>query len=126
VAQQDGNFALAVADNALLTTAFTSFSGLTVDATTVLVKFTWVDDLDLDGLVTSNDAITFGNNFSPGDPATRATGDMDYDGVFTSNDAILFGNNYDTSLPSLPEPGGLGVLGAAAFSLSFGRRRRLR
>jgi hypothetical protein len=64
----------------------------------------------VEGLGTTNDAITFGNNYFPGDPATRATGDMDYDGVFTTNDAILFGNNYDTSLPSLPEPSGLLLL----------------
>jgi hypothetical protein len=90
------------------------------------VKFTWVDDLDLDGLVTSNDAIQFGNNYSLGDPATHMTGDMDYDGVFTTNDAILFGNNYDTSLPSLPEPGSLGLLllGSAA-GLTVRRRRRV-
>ena len=99
-----------------------SFDGLTVDNTTVLVKFTWVDDLDLDGLVTANDAIQFGNNYSPGDPATRATGDMDYDGVFTANDAIIFGNNYDTTLPSLPEPGSLSVVGLAAAVML--RRRR--
>ena len=90
-----------MADNALLTSAFTTFSGLSVDTTTVLVKFTWVSDLDLDGRVTANDAITFGNNYSPGDPTTRMFGDVDFDGLFTANDAINFGNNYDTTLPQL-------------------------
>jgi hypothetical protein len=107
-----------------LTSAYSSFDGLAVDATTVLVKFTWVDDLDLDGLVTSNDAIQFGNNYSPGDAATHQSGDMDYDGVFTTNDAILFGNNYDTSLPSLPEPGVAGVLAVVAAARMLRRRRR--
>jgi hypothetical protein len=124
VAQQDASFILAVADNAQLTTPHSSFAGIDVDATSVLVRFTWVDDLDLDGLVTPNDAIVFGNNYSPGDPATHVTGDMDYDGVFTANDAILFGNNYDTSMGSqsfltlLPEPASLlaalGILGIAS------------
>jgi MYXO-CTERM domain-containing protein len=47
---------------------------------------------------------------------------MDYDGVFTTNDAILFGNNYDTSVPSLPEPGALGVLGLLGL---YAARRRM-
>jgi hypothetical protein len=101
VAAADGNYTVGVADNALLTTAYTSFSGVTVDATTVLIKFTWVCDLDLDGLVTANDAILFGNNYSPGDPTARMFGDMDFDGIFTTNDAILFGNNYDDTLPQV-------------------------
>jgi hypothetical protein len=124
-----GNYALGVADNATLTNKFgdgtggkPQFSGQNVDDTTVLVKFTHRVDLDLDGLVTTNDAITFANNYLVNGAGTWSTGDVDYDGKHTQNDAIIFATFYNATLPSLPEPGTLGLLCALASPLV--RRRR--
>jgi hypothetical protein len=103
-ASLDGNYTVAVADNAQLPAPFGTaqggppFSGVDVDLTTVLVKFTHRADVDLDGLITPNDASIFGTNYSENDFANWAMGDMDYDGLFTPNDASIFGTFYDESL----------------------------
>jgi autotransporter-associated beta strand protein len=129
----NGNFALGIAENGQLVNSFGNgtttgplFDGQSVDSTTVLIKFTHRIDLDLDGLVTGNDAAVFNGWFSEGDSgATWQTGDVDYDGAWTSNDAAVFNSFYDESLGSLPEPGvagfGCGIAGLAAI-----RRRRNR
>jgi hypothetical protein len=101
-------YALGVATNGSLVNPFGNgttgplFAGQSVDNTTVLIKFTHRVDLDLDGLVTGNDASVFNNNYDEGNGiATWQTGDMDYDGVWTSNDAAFFNCCYDESLPQL-------------------------
>jgi autotransporter-associated beta strand protein len=132
----NGNYALGVAENGMLTNPFGSqdpndpnslnpqFDNQTVDNTTVLVKFTHRVDLDLDGLVTGNDAAVFNGSFSEGDGgATWQTGDVDYDGVYSSNDAAIFNSFYDESLAHLPEPGALSLLGLAALGVARRRRR---
>jgi autotransporter-associated beta strand protein len=129
----NGNYALGVAENGLLTNPFGAgdpndpnslnpqFDNQAVDNTTVLVKFTHRVDLDLDGLVTGNDAAVFNGSFSEGDGgATWQTGDVDYDGTWSSNDAAIFNSFYDESLAHLPEPGSISLLGFLALSL---RRR---
>jgi hypothetical protein len=81
-------------------------------------------DLNLDGLVTDADAITFSTNYESGAPAYWSIGDLDYDGVFSDNDAIIFGTFYDTGLAHLPEPASIGLLGVGALGLLQRRRRR--
>jgi hypothetical protein len=104
----NGNYALGVALNGSLVNPFGDgttgplFAGQTVNASDVLVKFTHRVDLDLDGLVTGNDAAVFNGAFSEGDGgATWMSGDVDYDGFWTSNDAAFFNSFYDESLPQL-------------------------
>jgi hypothetical protein len=103
-AEAAGNFMLGVAENASLAVPFGDgttgplFAGQSVDGTCVLVKYTHRIDLDLDGLITSNDAAVFNGSYSEGDAAIWSIGDMDYDGLFTSNDAALFNGFYDESL----------------------------
>ena len=95
------NFALAVSDNARLTIPFDStrlFAGEAVDTTSVLVKFTHRVDLDLDGVITTNDATIFNSNYGEGATSRWAIGDVDFDGLFTTNDATLFNSFYDESL----------------------------
>ena len=101
------------------------FDGTPVNAQSVLVKFTWQDDLNLDGVVDITDAAAFGNSYDGG--ATNghsfAQGDLNYDGFIDASDAQIFRDAYSTSLAQLPEPssfllGGLGLLG-----LLFVRRR---
>jgi hypothetical protein len=129
IAAIDGAYTVAIADNAALPAPFGSaqggplFSGVDVDLDTILIKFTHRADVDLDGVITPNDASIFGTNYSENDPATWAMGDMDYDGIFTPNDASIFGTFYDESLASLPEPASLGLLGLLATGLMRRRRR---
>jgi hypothetical protein len=106
----NGNYALGVAENSLLTNPFGSedpndpnslnpkFDGETIDLSTVLVKFTNRVDLDLNGLVDGNDAAIFNGGFSEGDGATWMAGDVDLDGLYGSNDAAIFNSFYDESL----------------------------
>jgi autotransporter-associated beta strand protein len=130
IAALDGSYVLAVADNAALAAPFGTanggplFAGVDVDLTTVLVKFTHRADVDLDGVISPNDASIFGTNYSEGDPATWATGDMDYDGVFTPNDASIFGTFYDESVASLPEPAALGMIVLSGLFSAVRRPRR--
>jgi autotransporter-associated beta strand protein len=62
-----------------------TFDGQTVDATTVLVKFTWLGDTNLDGIVDASDLA----RISP-TGTTWATGDFNYDGVVNADDYALF------------------------------------
>ena len=90
-----------MADNSRLAIPFSStrlFSGQAVDSTAVLVKFTHRVDLDLDGVITTNDATIFNSNYSEGGAARWGIGDVDFDGLFTTNDATLFNSYYDESL----------------------------
>lgn len=106
-AASDPNFHLGVADNANLPQPFGTaqggplFDGVDVDDTCVLVKFTHRTDLNLDGLVTDTDAITFSTNFEANAAAYWSIGDLDMDGLFTDNDAILFSTYYDPNLPQV-------------------------
>jgi hypothetical protein len=105
----NGSYALGVAENALLvnpygngTTTGPLFAGQSVDNTAVLVKFTNRVDLDLDGLVTGNDAAVFNGAFSEGEGGAKwMTGDVDYDGFWSSNDAAIFNSFYDEGLTQL-------------------------
>jgi hypothetical protein len=51
-------------------------------------------------------------------------GDFNYDGFIDFQDLSLFNTNYDPSKPSLPEPGAMSVLAAAAGIGALRRRRR--
>lgn len=97
-----GLYSVAVLDNATRPTPFDTFDGVNTSShKQVLVKLTWVADIDLDGLVTSNDAVTFAANYSDGAPASHQVGDFNYNHVFDSNDAILFASAYNESLPQI-------------------------
>jgi hypothetical protein len=94
------------------------FAGQPVDATATLVKFTLRLDLDLDGVVTSNDAAMFNGYYSETDPAVWAIGDLDYDGSFTSNDAALFNGEYEETAPAPAPPANvMAVASATQFNV---------
>jgi hypothetical protein len=125
-AASPGLFTVAVADNQQLGgVAIDSFDGIdTSDHKQILVKFTWVADINLDGFVNSNDAIAFATFYSEGLTGVHhQTDDLNYDGVVNSNDAILFATAYNSALLSLPEPTTLGLLVIGAASLTMRRRR---
>src|SRR5204862_500231 len=129
-AANDGQYVLAVADNANLSQPFGTalggplFSGQEVDDTTVLVKFTWRVDLNLDGVVDGTDASIFSTNYQDQASGVWITGDVDYSGTIDGSDASIFSTNYDENLANrhLPEPGSIGLLSLGLLGLA--RRRR--
>ena len=80
------------------------FDGETIDATTVLVKYTLAGDANLDGRVDFNDFLRLQNSFNTAN-AGFAGGDFDYDGKADFNDFLALQNNFGQSLPQRPAPG---------------------
>jgi autotransporter-associated beta strand protein len=112
-----------------------TFGGATVDATTVLARFTRLGDANLDGRVDFADFQRLERGFGRIGQAWSA-GDFDYDGSVTRADFKLLYTNFDRGLdpaggvaidalaPSVPEPGW-----AFAFAICLtirGRRHRNR
>ena len=97
------HYTLGVVDNATNSSHYDVYDGVnTASHQQVLVKFTYVDDLDLDGSVTLNDAVVFGGRFSLGATASYQFGDLNYNGVYDLNYATTFGGAYNTALPPMP------------------------
>ncbi len=116
----------------------TSFDSQAVTSTDVLVKYTYVGDANLDGVVNGSDYTLIDNGFNSHLTGWR-NGDFNYDGVVNGDDYTLIDNAFNTQGPSLagaaagetsqvvesvpvPEPVGMGVLALAVASLH--RRRR--
>jgi len=72
----------------------TTFAGVPVDETSVLAAYTWWGDINLDGVVDSNDYDRIDTNYSlwikegrvPAGGFRWAVGDLDYDNMIDSND----------------------------------------
>lgn len=81
---------------------FTSFDGQTVSANDTLIKFTWIGDANLDGIVDANDLALMSSSGK-----TWRDGDFNYDGVVNADDYSLYmfgaaasgGMNISTILP---------------------------
>ncbi|HUU89709.1 MAG TPA: LamG-like jellyroll fold domain-containing protein, partial [Phycisphaerae bacterium] len=123
----------------------TSLDGVAVDATSILIKYTYYGDLNLDGIVDSNDYDLIDNSFvayDPLDPINTApaggwrwsVGDVTYDGVVDSNDYDKIdnaftqqsgglGSNLGLPVPT-PEPATVALLTLGSLSLLLQRRRR--
>ncbi|HUT94718.1 MAG TPA: RHS repeat-associated core domain-containing protein [Thermoguttaceae bacterium] len=103
---------------------WTSFDGVPIDETSVLVKYTYYGDLNFDGIVDSNDYDLIDNTFAlydPDDPINTApaggwrwsVGDVTYDGVVDSNDYDKIDNAFALQSGAL---GGIGGPVAVAVS----------
>jgi hypothetical protein len=117
---------------------FTQFAGQTVDQNSILVKYTWNGDANLDGRITFDDYYQANLGFlSNGKLTGYRWGDFNYDGkvnfddYYMMNQSFLKQGNVTLSTPALameaamaavPEPGALGALLLAAGMLL--RRRR--
>lgn len=140
--------ALAYIDNSLL--GHTSFGGLTTDATSILLKTTYLGDANFDGLINADDFVLIdrglGRSLTNG-TAHWTDGDFNFDGDVTPADYLLidrvfaqqtgtlspdflaqreaqFGSDYVTQLlVSVPEPSLIGF-GVGAITLAGRRRRR--
>jgi hypothetical protein len=124
--------------------SFQGISGLNGDE--VLIRYTRIGDLNLDGTVSISDFLDLASHFNTVGGATWQMGDVNYDGSVTISDFIDLASNFNASfsgevLPispneerklsrfasahgsSVPEPAALGILSGVAILLA-GRRRR--
>jgi autotransporter-associated beta strand protein len=116
----------------------TEVDGVAVSADCVVVKYTWIGDMDLDGKVTVNDYLEFLQYYAAPPPAENIswmTGDFNYDGLINVNDYLLLLGGYDAQTGPLaadeqvmmsfalaPEPATLAMLALGA-GLVLRRRR---
>lgn len=63
----------------------TTFGGTYVDSTAVLIRYTWIGDANIDGIVNATDLAMMQSNGTTWD-----TGDFNYDGVVNADDYALF------------------------------------
>jgi autotransporter-associated beta strand protein len=125
---------------------YTTFQGIDrLDGSEVLVRYTLIGDLNLDGAVSIADFINLAGHFDSRD-ATWQVGDVNYDGRVTIADFIALAGNFGQSLSGIttpirdedramlssfavsigavPEPGLFGLLTAAPL-LMLRRRYRM-
>jgi GH43 family beta-xylosidase len=125
----------------------TTFSGQLVDATALLLKYTWYGDANLDGRIGVDDYTRLDRGFARG-LSGWGNGDFDYNGTVNAADYFLidtvfgvqngsltpeflagrqaqFGDAYVATLvATVPEPAGTALVAVAgACVLSRGRRR---
>lgn len=104
------------------------FGGQTLDATTVLLRYTVTGDADLSGTTNIDDFGRLAANFNL--PGRWALGDFDYSGTVNIDDFGLLAANFNQSLPAgavgsrgvVPEPTVCGLLLLAGTAQA--RRRR--
>jgi hypothetical protein len=98
--------------------AYGSFRGQTVDASSVLMRFTRTGDANLDGVVNNNDVTIVGANYAPGFAKPRwDLGDFDFNGFVDNNDVTLLGVYYNPSAQAIPAPGVVAVPEPASILL---------
>jgi hypothetical protein len=81
-------------------TIFTTFDGQSVNDGDVLVKYTFVGDANLDGVVDAADYEQIDNGFNSQGTATALSGwfngDFNYDGVINGDDYTLIDNAFNS------------------------------
>jgi hypothetical protein len=137
----DSTFRLGYRDNNIPGNIVSTFSGLPVDASSLLINYTYAGDTNVDGAV---DAIDLGNLAAGWNHASLwYTGDFNYDGITNVADLKLLADNWQQGVPApalglsldtllaafslppveVPEPGALAAVGLG-FAAFAGRRRR--
>jgi hypothetical protein len=113
----------------------TSFMGQPADSTSILLRYTFDGDANLDGTVNALDFNALASNYGSGQYWFQ--GDFNDDGVVGSGDFALLAANYGQTMPTsgdvvatgvvVPEPalGGGMLMLAGLFSRSGHIRRRL-
>ena len=85
------------------------FDGQTVDATSVLVKYTYTGDMNLDGTITGDDYFDIDSGFAA-QTVGYASGDLDYNGRIDADDYFLIDANYNKDKPAPPPADASAVL----------------
>jgi hypothetical protein len=135
----DSSKRLGYGDNALL--GKTTFGGLSVDTSSVLVKYTYAGDANLDGQVDITDLGNLATAWQTNAPWTG--GDFDYSGLVDITDLGMLATNWQAGVgaplrgsfsdalasvgltgAAVPEPGTVTLLLAASLALPASRRRR--
>jgi hypothetical protein len=121
--------ALAVVDNSVPLLA--AFDGVGVDNTSILIKYTYYGDANLDGKVDAGDLARFNTGLASDGALTGwQNGDFNYDGVINGDDLMLLNlaaSLQTGSIPSsVPEPAGMGLIAAAGALATTRRVRRNR
>jgi fibronectin-binding autotransporter adhesin len=124
------------------TALVSTFDGQPSSDGDVLVKYTFVGDANLDGVINAEDYILIDNGFE-NQLTNWFNGDFNYDGVINGDDYTLIDNAFNTQGSvnfasasagptnmiaggtAVPEPAMLSVLGVAVLGM-VGRRRRRR
>jgi autotransporter-associated beta strand protein len=127
-----GGFAIGYADNATL--GRTTFGGVGVDASMLLVAFVYKGDANLDGKVNALDFNAVATNFGVSSNSFWTQGDFTYDGLVNTSDFTALAANFNKveaapapALGSLvPEPASLGLTCVAALWMGSRRRRQSR
>ncbi|MCX5654770.1 MAG: PEP-CTERM sorting domain-containing protein, partial [Planctomycetota bacterium] len=101
-----------------------------VAANSVLVRYTLIGDVNLDGIVDDSDISILSNNYGFTD-ISWADGDVyGYDGIVSDDDVGLQANNYGMTagqltggISAVPEPATLSLLALGAAAMITRRRR---
>ena len=98
--------------------ALTSFRGQSVDASTVVMRYTRTGDANLDGVVNNDDVTVVGTQYAPGFAKPRwDLGDFDYNGFVDDDDVTLLGVYYNPGATPIPAPGVAAVPEPASLTL---------
>ncbi len=135
------NTALAVEqnDNGSGSPLLSTFDGVSVVDSDVLIKYTYFGDANLDGVVNGDDYTLIDNGFNNNLTGWN-NGDFNYDGIVNGDDYTLIDNAFNTQGPSLaavgsavianpsslvavPEPASLAAIGIGALGMLMRRRR---
>ncbi len=114
---------LAVVDNGTIGGQITETSGVAVPADSVIVKYTWFGDSNLDGVVDGSDYALIDTGLgSNGTLGGWVFGDYDYSGTIDGSDYALIDTGLLSQSGALPEP--TSMLGIAIMGYVLKRSRR--
>jgi hypothetical protein len=135
-ATADATHRLGYADNALL--GLSTFAGQPIDSSSVLVKFTYAGDANLDGMVNIQDLLALATHYNSVSSQVWTSGDFNYDGAVNSADLALLARTWQAGVGApLDEPlasfglpttivpeGSVGLIAAGVLTFMRARVRR--
>src|SRR5205823_1047007 len=108
--------------------ALGTFDGQSIDGSTIVIRYTWSGDANLDGLVNALDFNALATNFGAASGKLWTDADLNYDNIINTLDFNALASNFNQpAFPSaplgslIPEPSSL----ALATVLLLLRRRRV-